>query len=306
MAHPMAIDLRKLRHVVETARFESVTRAAASLYITQSALTRSIAEVEAELGLKLFIRLPRGVRATEAGGIFVKRARQILGDVDDLIATAEDYRDLKTGRVRIGVAPPAFQRFMARPLAAVAGEHQGLSIDVVSGSADELAPRLTAGDFDLVIGHCSWLSRWPDLAITRVADFHCAMMLRRNHPLAGRTDVEEIDVLRYPAILPSIIEPLETDIASRYAANDLPPLNPRYTGDDFDLLCALTAATDAYTPIISLNPTFGRLHDDFLLLEDVVKMPTQAIGYAVSRMRALSPAATAVVAEIRRLIAPGG
>ncbi len=82
----IAIDLRKLRHVVETARFENVTRAAEALYITQSALTRSLADVEAELGTPLFVRLPRGVRVTDQGRRFVDRARLIIGDVGDLLA----------------------------------------------------------------------------------------------------------------------------------------------------------------------------------------------------------------------------
>ena len=80
------IDLRRLRYVVEVARAESITTAAQTLAITQPALTRAIAELEASLGIKLFERLPRGVRATPEGERFLFRARKRIVDMDDLIA----------------------------------------------------------------------------------------------------------------------------------------------------------------------------------------------------------------------------
>ena len=98
----IAIDLRKLRHVVETARFENVTRAAEALYITQSALTRSLADVEVELGTPLFVRLPRGVRLTEQGRRFVERARMIIGDVDDLLAFWLQINGVLSGEKMLG------------------------------------------------------------------------------------------------------------------------------------------------------------------------------------------------------------
>ncbi len=128
----IAIDLRKLRHVVETARFENVTRAAEALYITQSALTRSLADVEAELGTPLFVRLPRGVRLTEQGRRFVARARMIIGDVDDLLADIADHRGLHAGRLRIGVCPPGYQRFISRAIAALGDETRNIETDVAA------------------------------------------------------------------------------------------------------------------------------------------------------------------------------
>ena len=76
------IDLRRLRYIVEAARAKSVTAAAHILAITQPALTRNITEVEEELGVQIFHRLPRGIELTEKGEEFVNRARVILEDVE--------------------------------------------------------------------------------------------------------------------------------------------------------------------------------------------------------------------------------
>ena len=99
------IDLKRLRYIVEIARCESITTAAETLSLTQPALTRSVAEVENELGTKLFHRLPRGVALTEQGERFVQGARRVIGDVDDLISDIRDASEALCGRLRIGVSP---------------------------------------------------------------------------------------------------------------------------------------------------------------------------------------------------------
>lgn len=290
----IAIDLRKLRHVVETARFENVTRAAEALYITQSALTRSLADVEAELGTPLFVRLPRGVRLTEQGRRFVERARVIIGDVDDLLADIADHRGLHAGRLRIGVCPPGYQRFIARAIAALAAERPGLRIEITTGATDDLVPRLTTGDLDGVVGHRGWLKRWPDLKLTTLAAFHSAFTVRRDHPLTRQSIVTERDILACPMIIPATVEPLQTDLATLYARNGLPPLNPHYVCDDMDVIQDLIDHTDACAPLISQNPEFGKLRARFHLFTREVDMPIQRMVFAISQARLPSPGASAL------------
>ena len=73
------LDFRKLRYVVAVAQVSSLTAAAKLLSITQPALTRCISEVEEDLGIQIFMRLPRGVALTEEGERFVNRARVLSG-----------------------------------------------------------------------------------------------------------------------------------------------------------------------------------------------------------------------------------
>lgn len=291
----MAVDIRKLRHVSEVARAESITAAAQTLHITQSALTRSIAEVEAELGVELFQRLPRGVRVTEAGRTFVDRARRILGDMDELMAGLADVKTLDVGRLRVGVAPAAYQTFLTESVAALASRHPGLEVEVRTGAVTDHAPRLLGGELDLIVGPFRALEKWPELAVAHVTDFHCAMMLRRDHPLASQEVVSEKDVLAWPAVIPATMDPMLTDIAGIYAAHGLPRFKPRYQVDGFEMIRRIVAGTDAYAPIISLDPAFGSLPGEFLILRDVVDMPVQAMAVATSRSGSVTPAAQAFI-----------
>lgn len=299
----MEIEFRRLRHVVEVARAESITTAAHTLAITQSALTKSIAEVEARLGVALFQRLPRGMRTTEAGRAFVAKARQLLGDMEDLMAQVADIRELNAGRLRIGFAPTVYQKFVNPALAAFAREHPGISIEIVTGSAQDLVPQVMGAELDLLFGTTSQMRKWPELRTEPLAEFHCVIMLREGHPVLRNTPIREIDVLRYPIAIPATIEPVHSDLSQVYARNGLPPLTPHYVCDDFELTRALVAVTDAYSPVINLSADYGTLERDFVLLRDVIDIPTQGIATVTSAARAVAPPVTRFIDQVRETLA---
>src|SRR5512139_1815609 len=97
------VDLNRMRMVVEVARAEAITTAAQVLGLTQSAVSRGVAEVEAALGVRVFERLPRGIRLTDAGGRFVARATRLLAEVEDLVSEVREARARVAGRLRVGV-----------------------------------------------------------------------------------------------------------------------------------------------------------------------------------------------------------
>ena len=299
----MAIDLRKFRHVVETARLENVTHAAEALHITQSALTRSIAEVEAEMHVQLFVRSQRGVKLTDIGRKFVKRAQRIVADADELLAGIRDQQFLRTGRLRIAVVPAVYQRFITKPIAQLAGDNPTLAIEVLPGSAETMAPRLTAGDLDAIFGHMGQLERWPDLIVEQVAVFFHAAMVRKGHPLSKARKVREKDLLKYPLILPSTLEPVQNAFSELYAKAKLPPPNPLYVCDSFEIVSAIIRKTDALTPVVSPTPSFEHLRRNFLILENAIRLPDQRLGLAVSRTQPRPPAVEALSELFHRFLA---
>ncbi len=282
------VDLKRMRMVVEVARAEAITTAAAGLGLTQSAVSRGVAEVETALGVRIFERLPRGIRLTDAGHRFVARARRVLAEAEDLVSEVREARARVAGRLRIGVTASGTHATWA--LASFARVHPDVAIETDAGPPQALCPKLLHGELDLILGSTSYLRRWRDLEVTVLAPLHFACMFRKDHPLAARSAPSEVEVLSYPVIFSTTDEPSYSDLAQRYVHHGLPRFQPQYVTDDLELVRRLVLKTDAFIPLMWSNESFGELGRDFLLIRGVVEMPTDHVGFARAAHRPKSAA----------------
>src|SRR5437667_4902906 len=98
------MERRHLRYFVAVGEEQHFGRAAARLHVAQPPLSRQIQDLEREIGFPLLDRLPRGVRLSAAGSLFLNDARRILQDVEDAKRRAERVALGKAGTLRIGIA----------------------------------------------------------------------------------------------------------------------------------------------------------------------------------------------------------
>ena len=117
------MELRHLRYFVAIGEEENYRRAAQRLSVAQTALSTQMKDLEAELGFKLFDRLPRGVKLSVAGKLFLEDARRILQQVSEAAARAARVARGQSGTLRIGftenaswygVVPDALRLFRQR------------------------------------------------------------------------------------------------------------------------------------------------------------------------------------------------
>ena len=101
------MELRHLRYFQEVALQEHMTRAAKRLHITQPSLTRQIRDLEVELGVDLFERLPRGIRLTPAGASFLHDVGALLSGLEEATLRAQRVARGQTGLLRLGIVDPA-------------------------------------------------------------------------------------------------------------------------------------------------------------------------------------------------------
>ena len=118
------MELRHLRYFVAIGEEENYRRAAQRLNVAQTALSTQMQDLEAELGFKLFVRLPRGVKLSAAGKLFLEEARRILQQVNEAAARAARVARGQSGTLRIGftenaswhgVVPDALRKFRGTP-----------------------------------------------------------------------------------------------------------------------------------------------------------------------------------------------
>jgi len=127
------VDLKRLRYIVEAARAGSVTAAARVLAITQPALTRNIAEVEEELGIQIFHRLPTGIVLTEEGEEFVDRSRIIVDDVAALCLDTKKRGNEPAGRLRVGFSPAGYIYSVTEVMGEFAARYPEITIETITG-----------------------------------------------------------------------------------------------------------------------------------------------------------------------------
>jgi DNA-binding transcriptional LysR family regulator len=213
------MELRHLRYFVGAAEEQHFGRAAERLHIAQPALSRQIQDLEREMGFLLFDRLPRGVRLSEAGKVFLNDARRILQDVDEAKRRAERIALGKAGTLRIGIATAvswhglvvdSFREFRRRqPAVELELEHL-LSVHQVEAI---LSGRLDAG-------FVASLTPWQkDLAHWEFAQDRMLLAVPKGHHLTKQEGIRLRDLRDMPFVwFPRWVNPVTYDRMMRACA----------------------------------------------------------------------------------------
>ena len=174
----------------------SFTAAGDTLGYTQSAVSRQVSLLEAELGAVLFERLPRGVRLSEHGEAFLPHAQAILGRLSGARRDLNALSDLSAGKLRIGAFATVDAVLVPQALATFRTAHPDVSISLAEGLSAELLGRLLAGEIDLAV-----VATYPDAPfdgdqfhLRHLVEDPLLVALHPDHPLAGRRDLRLADL----------------------------------------------------------------------------------------------------------------
>lgn len=143
------VELRELEQFLAVAEAHSLSRAAISLGLTQSGISRQIASLESSLNARLFERTGRGVVLTQAGRELLPYAQSILKQAREVESRLADMRRMPSGRVVIGVTPTVAQMVTAPLIAASRQRYAGISLLVMESSAAVIGEWLAEGRADL-------------------------------------------------------------------------------------------------------------------------------------------------------------
>lgn len=142
------MDIRVLEYFLRVAELGSINKAAASLHLSQPALSRHVAALEHDLGNRLFARTRGGVHLTEAGRLLAERARPLLGQVALL---KEQVGETASGQLSLGM-PPAWLSLVTAPF--VEAMHQaapGIAMRVYEGVSNVLRDYMGARLLDMAV-----------------------------------------------------------------------------------------------------------------------------------------------------------
>lgn len=143
------MELQQLRYVVAVKDTGSFTRAADRCHVTQSALSHQVAALERELGVRLFARTSRSVRATESGEAFLRSARLAVRAADQAREDAAAASGEVVGTLRLGIIPTVTAVDVPALLVAYRAAHPAARVELREGNSDSLAAAIRQGDLDV-------------------------------------------------------------------------------------------------------------------------------------------------------------
>jgi DNA-binding transcriptional LysR family regulator len=194
------MELRHLRYFVAVGEEQHYRRAAERLRVAQPALSRQIQMLEEEIGFKLFERLPRGVKITDAGNLFLDDARRILQEVNDSIGRAKRIASGQSGTLRIGfVESISWQGIVPDSLRDFRQNQPGVELQLRSLRSIEQIAAIHAGSLDA--GYALPMAN-PDhgLAHIQIGVIKQILAVPNGHPLTKKKQIRLRDLIDEPFV----------------------------------------------------------------------------------------------------------
>jgi len=288
------LQLTRLRVFVEVAKQGSISAAAEQLSYTQSAVSQQIAALEAETGVTLIERLPRGVRLTTAGTTLLAHAEGILGRLDAAEADMEAIAGLRGGQLRMASFPTAGATLMPLAIALFRAQHPEVELTLAEGEPEEIAPRLFAGEFDLALlfeFEGTSESLIADLARQPLFEDPMFLALPADHPLAGRRTLRLADLRAEAWVQTSSSSPCARHVVRCCHAAGFEPI-VSFESDDYHTVQGLVAAGVGVALIPKLAVASAR--DDIAIRALSPYSPVRNVIAATPEGSRLTPAAAAM------------
>ncbi len=195
------MELRTLRYFLAAANEENITRAADLLHVTQPTLSRQLMDLERELGTTLMLRGKKGMTLTDDGLFFRQRAEEIVELADRLEQAFAERNAEVSGVISIGATESVGSRLFAKLIKHFSDKYPLVHFDLYNEMADYIKERIDRGlvDVGLLLEPVDTV-KYDFVRLSQKETW--GVLMRQDHPLAGRESVRPEEMIPYPLILP--------------------------------------------------------------------------------------------------------
>ncbi len=260
-SHHMLRSLRMLTHFLAAARSLNLHRASKQVSVTQSALSKSLQQLEADLGVKLFDRSVRGVALTKFGDSLYVRACRIEAECDLIERELAEMASGQSGSLNIGAGAAWSSVLLPQILVNLQKTRPSAHFTIRRSSGPQFAEQFANGEIDIGLGSLNTIAQNEDDFICEpLSTIQTYFLVHRDHRLHGQTRVGLEDMTSYPWSMFRLDKELHERIALLFTSNNLrfpvPALSVDSVTTVLESLRLSNMITCLPSPLLSLAKSF--------------------------------------------------
>jgi len=294
------MEIHQLRYFVAVADEGSFSRAAAREHVAQPSLSQQIRKLEAEIGQRLFDRLPRSIVLTEAGKCLLDYARKILTGIADARRCVDDLKNEVAGQLTIGALPTIAPYVLPALIGKFRKRYPRVALEIVEDTTARLASRLEEGTVDLALA--STCDHRGPLERLSLGEEELLLLLPNDHRLATKQKITWNDLKSEKVLLLHEVHCLSAQVAKFLARHRLQP-ELAVIGAQLTTIARMVAAGMG----VSLVPNMmveSELTNGCIVLPFAPPIPTRELNLLRNPLRAESKAAAAFREETTTALSP--
>jgi LysR family pca operon transcriptional activator len=297
------LRIRQLQVIVAIADQRSLLAASRTLGISQPALSKTLQEIEAVLGVRIFERVSRGVVPNAYGQAILIRARTVLTELnrigDDLAQVAQQ----SAGTVVIGALPTAAAGILPATLARLRSRHPRLGVKVMQDRTHDLLPVLESGGLDVIVGRLYPPHTPDDFQREVLYEEPVSILARAGHPILGLDTDCSGALADYDLVLPCLEQRMgqEVDQVLTSFGDRLP--KPLLRASSLSFIRELVLSGDVLAILPRLTMAGDLLRGTIRVVPVDIRTPPRPAGLITLRHRARSPGLKALESSLREYLA---
>jgi len=294
-------DIHVLMAVVQAG---SMGKAAALLNTTQSAVSRSVADLETTMGVRLLDRGPQGVSPTQCGQALLKRGTVVFDELKQSVQDIEFLSDPGAGELYVGASPAQAEGFVFAVLDRLSRQYPRITVQVVLGSLPKLCDDLRERRIDLAFQRMSEPVPQEDIDQELLFDDPLVVVAGTANPWTRRRKINLAELVNEPWTWTSRGALVDSLVIQAFRAHGLKPPRATIHAGAINMRLKL-AATGRFLAVVPASVM--RFHDNRASIKMLpLKLPTthQQTGIITLKNRTLSPLAQRFVECAREIARP--
>lgn len=262
----------------------SIQLASSEIGLTQPALTKRLQAIEERIGFEIFQRMPRGVRLTRLGELFMAQGADLVSHAQDMQAELSRHKIGEEGSLKIGVRPCIQSIFFRKSLIAFSSEYPGIHLKIDTREAAVICDAIRAGQLDFAVIALGYEDEFgadpvlhPSLKFEQLFYMPVSIVVRKDHP-ALESNKPSIELLRHPIACETPPASIQRNMKRIAQDAKIPFDGARIVVDDYDFILRLVSRSNFWTSVFSENEKDLSRREQFAFLRHDELIPPMKVG----------------------------